>query len=210
MKSKAYFFISADEGLLAHWRKISNKAFAFKSFDDFLKHFPSDSAQIWIDLQTPDLPPISATQWGERLKNPVIRWVATSSNPSDAEALPWLDAGFAGYCHAFADISTLRQIAQVVGLGHVWIGASLMQQLIHSAGRASKAGSPTSKNNWAQTLTIREQEIANLAAHGATNQAIATQCHISERTVKAHLSAIFDKLQITDRLQLALRVHGIQ
>ena len=51
--------------------------------------------------------------------------------------------------------------------------------------------------------------MAVLAANGASNQAIATDCGISERTVKAHLTAVFEKLNLTDRLQLALRVHGI-
>jgi DNA-binding NarL/FixJ family response regulator len=58
-------------------------------------------------------------------------------------------------------------------------------------------------------LTQREREIANLAANGASNQLIADNCGISERTVKAHLSAVFTKLNVSDRLQLALRVHGI-
>lgn len=210
MKSTAYFFISADKGLLAHWRNISAKATIFKSFNEFCTHLPLDPAQIWLDIQTPGTPKALSMHWSSQLQNPALRWIAASSNPSDNEALPWLDMGFAGYCHAFANASTLRQVAQVVSLGHVWVGTSLMQQLIHSAGRAAQPKASSSENNWAQTLTTREQQIATLAAHGATNQAIAAQCQISERTVKAHLSAIFDKLHITDRLQLALRVHGIQ
>ena len=52
-------------------------------------------------------------------------------------------------------------------------------------------------------------EVAILAANGASNLAIARDCKISERTVKAHLSAVFEKLNLTDRPPLALRVHGI-
>ena len=66
------------------------------------------------------------------------------------------------------------------------------------------------ERRWRQALTQREVEIATLAAHGASNLSIASQCGITERTVKAHLSAVFEKLNVTDRLQLALRVHGIQ
>jgi DNA-binding NarL/FixJ family response regulator len=58
-------------------------------------------------------------------------------------------------------------------------------------------------------LTTREREVALLAANGASNKTIASDCDITERTVKAHLAAIFEKLHLTDRLQLALRVHGI-
>jgi DNA-binding NarL/FixJ family response regulator len=68
---------------------------------------------------------------------------------------------------------------------------------------------PAQQIAWSEGLTQREVEIAVLAANGASNSLIASQCNISERTVKAHLSAVFSKLNITDRLQLALRVHGI-
>jgi two-component system NarL family response regulator len=53
-------------------------------------------------------------------------------------------------------------------------------------------------------LTEREQEIAALVGSGGTNKQIAKQLAISERTVKAHLTEIFRKLGIADRLKLAL------
>jgi DNA-binding NarL/FixJ family response regulator len=99
-------------------------------------------------------------------------------------------------------------VAQVIEAGQVWIGKNLMQRLLHGTSRLAgnqENGAP----DWGQELTEREREVALLAANGASNQTIATDCKITERTVKAHLSAVFAKLNITDRLQLALRVHGI-
>ena len=143
------------------------------------------------------------------LRSDQIRVVAASSNPNDNEAMQAMDAGCVAYCHAFSDGSTLKQVKDVVEAGQVWIGKSLMQRLLHGVNRlVPKPVIPDSA--WREGLTLREIEIAILAANGASNQAIATQCAISERTVKAHLSAVFGKLIITDRLQLALRVHGIQ
>lgn len=55
-------------------------------------------------------------------------------------------------------------------------------------------------------LTPREREVAQLVSNGANNKTIARQLLITDRTVKAHLTSIFDKLNISDRLQLALRV----
>jgi DNA-binding NarL/FixJ family response regulator len=137
-----------------------------------------------------------------------MRIVAARSNPKDIEAITALDVGCAAYCHAFSDAHTLAQITQVIEAGHVWIGKSLMQRLIQTAGSAG-AFIPAPTTDWAEGLTQREREVSVLAANGASNQAIAEDCGISERTVKAHLSAVFGKLNITDRLQLALRVHGI-
>ncbi len=83
-----------------------------------------------------------------------------------------------------------------------------MQRLLGSVQKV--ASQSLSDVSWRESLTQREVEVALLAANGASNSAIALQCNISERTVKAHLGAVFIKLNITDRLQLALRVHGIQ
>jgi DNA-binding CsgD family transcriptional regulator len=52
------------------------------------------------------------------------------------------------------------------------------------------------------------REIATLIGAGSTNKQIARQLAITERTVKAHLTGIFRKLGIGDRLKLALRVTG--
>ena len=149
--------------------------------------------------------------WVPLLQHSKYKIVAASSNPKEASAIEALDAGCAGYCHAFADAATLRQVDQVVRAGHVWIGAELMQKLIQTANRAVaiRSSEPSTVKVWNDCLTAREEQVAQLAANGASNQQIATECQITERTVKAHLSAIFEKLNIADRLQLALKVHGI-
>jgi DNA-binding NarL/FixJ family response regulator len=155
------------------------------------------------------LPTWDSPAWSTVLRSDHIRVVAASSNPSDNEAMRALDAGCSAYCHAFSDSLTLKQIRDVVEAGQVWIGKSLMQRLLHGVNRLVPKP-PTPDAAWQEGLTLREIEIAFLAANGASNQSIADQCAISERTVKAHLSAVFGKLIITDRLQLALRVHGIR
>ncbi len=62
---------------------------------------------------------------------------------------------------------------------------------------------------WAQTLTEREREVAKAVAQGASNKEIARQLDITERTIKAHVGAILEKLGARDRLQLSLIVNGI-
>jgi two-component system nitrate/nitrite response regulator NarL len=57
-------------------------------------------------------------------------------------------------------------------------------------------------------LTPREFQIARMVGNGAHNKEIAHQLNITERTVKAHLTAIFNKLQIPDRLRLGLFIVG--
>ena len=56
-------------------------------------------------------------------------------------------------------------------------------------------------------LTSREVMVAKLVGRGESNREIAAELEITERTVKAHLSAIFTKLGVRDRVQLALTVN---
>ena len=58
-------------------------------------------------------------------------------------------------------------------------------------------------------LTARERMVAERVAIGASNREIAEALEISERTVKSHLSSIFEKLAIRDRVQLALAVNRV-
>jgi DNA-binding NarL/FixJ family response regulator len=202
--------VTQDEGLQAHWATALGKSnvSVVAQIADFSRWVPKRPSIVWVDLSLADLPAWDTEPWRIALKNESVRIVAASSNPNDAQAMEALDAGCAAYCHAFSDAGTLRQVRDVVHAGHVWIGKTLMQRLLRSVNRVANAGSARD-TDWSEVLTPREVEVAILAANGASNQAIASQCQISERTVKAHLSAVFAKLNITDRLQLALRVHGI-
>lgn len=201
---------TADAGLLAHWQAALGNAGAVSvaNFQDLQHLFLVATSMVWLDLALPDTPKFDHPGWAVFLKAPNPRVVAASSNPKDAEAMQALDAGCAGYCHAFSDTATLRQVKQVVEAGYVWIGKTLMQRLVQSASEVARV-TASDNEEWHKGLTEREQEVSVLAANGASNSEIARNCKISERTVKAHLSATFTKLNLTDRLQLALRVHGI-
>lgn len=198
---------SADPGLRAHWQRALGAASQAASLEALQAWAAQGPGVVWLDLCLPGLPGWQGAPWPGLLAGGA-RLVAASSSPDEAQAIAALDAGCAGYCHAYADAATLQQVQQVVALGQIWVGRTLMQRLLRSAQRVAPPQSPVDAD-WAQPLTDRERQVAVLAANGASNQAIARDCGISERTVKAHLSAVFAKLHVTDRLQLALRVHGI-
>lgn len=202
--------LTQDLGLLAHWQSVFGKRNAHQanSLAEISKKQKGTPITIWVDESLPALPNWRDGHWQNLFALDQVRIVAASSNPNDEKAIQALDAGCAGYCHAFAASETLKQVQQVIDAGQVWIGKNLMQRLLHGTSRlVGKQGSVAS--DWSNALTEREREVAILAANGASNLLIASDCGITERTVKAHLSAVFVKLNITDRLQLALRVHGI-
>jgi DNA-binding NarL/FixJ family response regulator len=203
-------YVANDAGLIAHWTRALKKPkpSIFSNFQELVQSNSPAPALVWLDLSSASFPKWNHPSWLNLVQTNKFKFIAASSNPRDSEAIQALDAGCSGYCHAFSDAATLVQVRQVVEAGHVWIGKTLMNRLIQSANNAATTKAPVSED-WGLGLSTREKEIAILAANGASNQAISQDCKIAERTVKAHLSAVFEKLNLTDRLQLALRVHGI-
>lgn len=166
---------------------------------------PAGATLALIDAALPDLPAFSAPAWA-RL-SPSLRMVFASSQPNDAEGLAAINAGCSGYCHAFASAEHLAQVLDVVAAGELWVGRAILARLLRAV---ESRAAPTAAPGWATQLTEREREVAQRAALGEANADIAAALAITERTVKAHLTSVFEKLGVSDRLQLALRVHGIK
>ena len=71
-------------------------------------------------------------------------------------------------------------------------------------GADAPGGTPGSKGRERSPFSAREREIVALVAQGYKNKEMAEKMFISEQTVKNHLHNIFDKLGVSDRLELAL------
>lgn len=136
--------------------------------------------------------------------------VILADEPDDAIIADAFALGASGCCNTYAAPEVLRQVALVVQNGGLWIGQSLLRRLVGSTSRAIEARAEVSADIWSALLSERESQVAKLVAGGASNKEIADQLAITERTVKAHLSAIFEKLGVRDRLQLSLRINGVK
>jgi DNA-binding NarL/FixJ family response regulator len=136
--------------------------------------------------------------------------VVLADEPNEAVITEALALGASGCCNTHAAPEVLRQVALVVENGGLWIGQLLLQQLVGSASRLlGQRASEQKSEDWASRLSEREIQVARLVAGGASNKEIAEQLFITERTVKAHLTAVFEKLALRDRLQLSLRINGL-
>jgi len=137
---------------------------------------------------------------------PQAKFVVLANIPTDDDALAALGAGAHGYCNAYAAPEVLKEVAEVVTRGGLWVGESLLSRLLAAmaknfGGNPAPAAPPDGPLS---RLTDREIEIAREIARGRSNKEIAGDLGIAERTVKSHLTVIFEKLGVRDRLQLAL------
>ena len=127
-----------------------------------------------------------------------------TDRPDEDEGLEFLKIGIVGYANTYISPARLAQAIQVVMSGSVWIGQAVMQRLIQETIGRTENPTPQSADRRVSNLTAREQEIAELVAKGQANLEIAYTLNITERTVKAHLSSIYNKTGAGSRLNLAL------
>lgn len=152
----------------------------------------------------------------------VGRVIVMTTEYSEDEEVALLRCGVQGCCRRGIDAQSLHEVLTATKNG-VWVTSSLLPRLVTELRRYAQqavaaAPAPAPAPAAAEpgsvapeklaTLTRRERDIVNLLADGATNKQVAQELDISERTVKGHLSNVFMKLGVSDRLNLVLYLKG--
>lgn len=159
---------------------------------------------IWLDLGQ-----LTPEQWLPLLDGAVTTGkpvAVLSPLPSENQAAMALARGARAYCHSEVPSGKLKEIGEVLGRGGVWLSPDFMKRLVQVSLRVLTA-EPREEVDLSR-LTKRELAVAEKVASGASNREISAALEIGERTVKAHLSSIFAKLGLRDRVQLALAVNN--
>lgn len=196
-------FISPSGKLLADWEAAFPSAQVYTLLStQLLESAKEPDAVIWIHAEN------NHHETAKILNQilhvvPDVKIVVLSNAPSQQDVFQAMSAGASGYCHAYSAAAVLKEVRSVVMHGGLWLGRELLQQLINvSAGLVSSQSGQVMAA--LSKLTQRERDVAIEAAKGLSNKEIARILNITERTVKAHISACFERLNVKDRLQLAL------
>ena len=131
-------------------------------------------------------------------------WVSTivlSQKPTYAQGSTLLKYGIKAYGNTHMAPVHLSEALSVVQKGNVWLYPEFIQTMIQSF--ASQKSLHVNQN-LLEKLSCKEKEIAMLIKEGLSNKEIALRESITERTVKAHLTSIYEKTGLKDRLALAL------
>jgi len=201
----AHFLVSTDPEVLERWQGAFPYA-CRAGHPGSIRIDSSASAIVWLHVPEDSTAAVKLlTAIRDRLPSAVV--VALSNTPRDDQALELLSMGASGYCHAFAAAPTLQQVATVVASKGLWVGPGILDRLVRAA---QAALNPVTQVETAlDALSAREHEVASAVVRGLKNKEIARELSITERTVKAHLSAVFAKLGARDRLQLVLKMRGL-
>jgi DNA-binding NarL/FixJ family response regulator len=140
--------------------------------------------------------------------NGVRPWVILAGADRDERwAVEALKTGARGILPKSATVENLLKAIRVVHQGEVWATNRVIALTIEElAARSVDPG--VGKLAFRERLSPREQEIVHLIVGGLSNLEAAVRLGITEATVKAHLTHIFQKLALRGRAQLAARYHG--
>ena len=162
-----------------------------------------------IDVATPGYDGDAGLKQLKKI-NPSLKLLLAGARMQPNKELAALASGAMGCCSPDLGPEQVRRILTIVEEGGVWISNAALPQLLQRLRNKSVAASSSESESLADEelseLTHREREIARMVAAGDSNKIIARKLNITDRTVKAHLTTVFQKLNVHDRLQLALYV----
>jgi two-component system nitrate/nitrite response regulator NarL len=167
----------------------------------------ADADAVIIDAMQLDKEPALL----ESLRHQTFRMLIVGTNWPEEKQINALVQGAAGYCGESEPPELLVHALESILKGDIWIQRHLVPKVI---GRLVEIKAPPIKEqkkapsaeslSLLNSLSNREHDVAKMVRDGENNKKIASAMDISERTVKAHLTSIFKKLNLSDRLHLAL------
>jgi DNA-binding NarL/FixJ family response regulator len=169
-----------------------------------LKAFPESTILLHLNSLESD---IAKFLKKVRYDFPEAHTMLLSDVPHFQEGIDLLRMGVNGYGNSHLNRSHLQHALSVITDGNIWLYPKFLDILI------KETYAPTNAHEHGKSLnklSKRELQIAEFVAQGLNNQEIAERTQITVRTVKAHITSIFEKLHLSDRLSLALYMRQMQ
>jgi len=158
---------------------------------------------VLMDLVMPGLDGVAATRQVTSLYTRT-RVIALTSFAEDDKVFPAIEAGASSYLLKDVSPDALVEAIRAVYRGEARLHPDIARKLMHATRVAHQASGEAPA--LAGDLTDREREVIRLVARGCSNHEIAQSLVISEKTVKTHLTNIFDKLKVNNRFKAALLI----
>lgn len=159
---------------------------------------------LLLDLRMPGLDGLSAMQALQHAKKRTRVVVLTASDDKN-EFVQAMKLGCSGIVLKQTAPELIVKSIRKVHAGEIWLDSNTTAAVMRQFASPEDTGAaPGGKTRERSPLSAREREIVALVAQGYKNKEMAEKMFISEQTVKNHLHNIFDKLGVSDRLELAL------
>ncbi|MGO4600179.1 response regulator [Terrabacter sp. 2RAF25] len=166
---------------------------------------------VLMDVQMPEMDGIEATR--HIVADDLAKVVILTTFDRDDYVYAGLSAGASGFLLKNADADHLVEAVRAVADGHALLAPEVTRRVIarmtagaeasrsNASGASRPAGVTHAVADRLDTLTPRELEVLGLVGRGLSNAEIAARLFVGEATVKTHLSNVFSKLHLRDRVQ---------
>ena len=159
---------------------------------------------VIMDVRMPRMSGIEATR---RIKAefPEVAVLALTAHDDDEYVFALLESGANGYLLKTAEIEELVKAIRAVHAGQPALDPLITQKVVAQFMNGKSLPDVMAQvGDEMDGLTSRELEVLRMVAKGLTNKEVAQQLFISDRTVQAHLSSIFSKLQVSSRTEAVM------
>jgi NarL family two-component system response regulator YdfI len=153
---------------------------------------------VLMDLQMPGMDGLTAIEHLQREQPDVAIVILTTYN-EDEMMLKGLQLGARGYLLKDTDRQTLLDTIRAAAGGEALLRPEVLQRVLAYRGKTDAAAPAKQKDQSPLSPTERELEVLRAVAQGERNKEIAFRLGISERTVKAHLASVYNKLGVDSR-----------
>jgi len=161
---------------------------------------------VLMDIRMPKVDGLAATRALHERSDPP-RVIVLTTFDADDQVVEALAAGADGFLLKDTPPAQILEAIRAVAAGDPMLSPSVTRTLIRRL--RDDAGDDRSETATRRLalLTGREHDVALAVGRGLSNAEIAGELHLSVPTVKAHVSRLFEKLQVTNRVQIAICVH---
>ena len=161
---------------------------------------------VLMDIRMPVLGGLEATRELHRRPDPP-RIIVLTTFDADEHVVEALAAGADGFLLKDTPPPEIVGAIRTVAAGDPMLSPAATRTLIDRLRRETGDQRASTARDALRLLTERELDVAREVGGGHSNAEIGARLHLSVPTVKAHVSRVFDKLQVTNRVQIAILVH---
>jgi DNA-binding NarL/FixJ family response regulator len=135
---------------------------------------------------------------------PNVRTIILTASEDEQDVASALQAGARGYMLKGSSGDEVVETVRAVVRGESYVAPSLAARLLVNRGKRIEVTTDDDRRD----LSSREEEIFALVAQGRSNKEVARSLNCTERTVKHHMTNIMQKLNVRNRVEVALKFHG--
>jgi DNA-binding NarL/FixJ family response regulator len=161
---------------------------------------------VLMDIRMPGVDGLAATEQ-VRAREGAPQVIVLTTFDADDHVLRALRAGAAGFLLKDTPPPEILRAIRLVAAGEAMLSPTVTRRLIQHVADDGVAGRRARADDLLARLTDREREVAVAIGQGKSNADIAAELYMSVATVKAHVSRLLQKLELDNRVQIALLAH---